>query len=103
VGLGSCSGDRKAYGSEGTVCCSVGLSGPRNRLPLSELGDLDRRMRSHFFRALTTKTGKSLCPEWLSQKEQDPAAGLEETMWSTKREAPEKQSCIRTLPMPPLS
>lgn len=57
---------------------SVVLTCLFNRLPLSELRDLGRKMRSTWFRAWRKKTGRSLHLERLSDKERDLTADLEE-------------------------
>lgn len=77
---------------------SVVLTCLFNRLPLSELRDLGRKMRSAWFRAWKKKTGRSLHLDGLLDKERDVTADLEEkTMWSTTREASKKQNCIQIL------
>lgn len=68
-----------------------------NRLALSELRDLGRKVRSAWVRAWGKKMGKSLHLERLLDTERDVTADLEEkTVWSMKREASKKQNCSQT-------
>lgn len=78
VGLGSSSGHREAYGSEGIACHSVGFTCPHNRLPLSELRGLGRKMSSPCSEPQQSRQAKSLHPERLSDKERAPTDDLED-------------------------